>query len=264
VTYFGVLLRFIGLPILFLLAIALYDRRMGRSRPKAWRIWSAGAVLAAHVLVAIVYTTPWDNYLVANRIWWYDPSLVTGILIGWVPIEEYTFFVVQTCMAGLWLLLWMRRLRLPQDSFTASHTLRRASAVGVGVLWVAWLALLLAGWTPGLYMALLLVWFLPPIVLQLSFGADILWHHRRLVLAGLVPPFVYLCVVDALAISGGTWTINPENTVGLDLAGVLPLEEIVFFLVTSTLIVMGMVLMLAEESHIRANLMLSKMRGKMG
>ena len=81
---------------------------------------------------------------------------------------------------------------------------------------------------------------------------------RRLVLAGLVPPFVYLCVVDALAIKSGTWTISPAYTVGLDLLGVLPLEEIVFFLVTSTLISFGTVLMLARESHIRAGTRIGK------
>ena len=52
-------------------------------------------------------------------------------------------------------------------------------------------------------MELLLVWFLPPILLQLAFGADILWHHRRLVTVGVVPPFVYLCAVDAMAIRSG-------------------------------------------------------------
>ena len=107
-------------------------------------------------------------------------------------------------------------------------------------------------------MALLLVWFLPPIILQLAFGADILWHYRRLVLAGLVPPFLYLCLVDALAIHSGTWTINPAHTVGLDLAGVLPLEEISFFLLTNVLIVFGMVLMLARASHIRAGTRIGK------
>jgi lycopene cyclase domain-containing protein len=107
-------------------------------------------------------------------------------------------------------------------------------------------------------MALLMVWFLPPIVLQLAFGGDILWHYRRLIVLGLVPPFVYLCLVDAAAIHSGTWTINPQNTVGLDVAGILPLEEITFFLVTNVLIVFGIVLMLAQESHIRARTRVGK------
>ena len=38
-----------------------------------------------------------------------DPNLVTGLTIGWVPIEEYTFFIVQPILAGLWFLFWARR-----------------------------------------------------------------------------------------------------------------------------------------------------------
>ncbi len=99
-----------------------------------------------------------------------------------------------------------------------------------------------------------MVWFLPPILLQLGFGADILWHHRRLVSVALVPPTLYLWLVDGLAIRSGTWTINPQDTVGLDLFGVLPIEEATFFLVTNVLISFGIVLMLARESHQRAGL----------
>lgn len=250
-TYFGVLLRFIGPPLLALALFTLYEASRGRRMPPHFSTWPAWAVLGGHVVVALVYTTPWDNYLVATRVWWYEPSLVTGITLGWVPIEEYTFFVVQTLMAGLWLLAWMRRMPAPRSPFRPNGRVRWISAGATGLLWVVGLALLLAGWARGRYMALLLIWFLPPIILQVAFGADILWRYGRLVLLGVLPPFLYLCLVDLLAIGSGTWTINAENTVGLDL-GVLPLEEIVFFFVTSVLIGFGILLMLAVESHVRA------------
>jgi lycopene cyclase domain-containing protein len=257
VTYFGVLLWFIGPPTIVLSAFTLYEALRRHQAPPQFRTWSPWAVLLGHVVIALVYTTPWDNYLVANRVWWYEPSLVTGITIGWVPIEEYTFFVVQTWMAGLWVLTWMHHLPAPSEPFHRS-TLARWIAAGVcGALWLIWLALLLSSWTRGLYMALLLAWFLPPITLQLAFGADILWHYRRIVLIGLFVPLVYLCVVDAVAIGSGTWTINPDNTVGLYL-GVMPLEELIFFLLTSVLIASGMVLMLAQESHRRARTRIGK------
>ena len=251
-TYFGVLLRFVGPPLVILAAFAAYDLARNNKVAPHYRTWPVWAVLLGHVAIALVYTTPWDNYLVANRVWWYEPSLVTGIVFGWVPIEEYTFFVVQTLMTGLWIWLWMRRMPSPEREFTPNRLARWVSTGLGSIVWAIWLALLLIGWRRGWYMELLLVWFLPPILLQLAFGADILWHHRRLVLVGLVPPFLYLCAVDAIAIHSGTWTINPANTVGLDLLGVLPLEEIAFFLLTNVLIVFGIVLMLARESHVRA------------
>jgi len=252
VTYFGVLGRFVAPPLAILTGVTLYDLRCGRRLSPSFRTWPSWAILAAHVGVALLYTTPWDNYLVATRVWWYDPSLVTGITLGWVPIEEYTFFVVQTLLTGLWLLTWMRHAAPPGATLESRPRLRWIATAVAGALWLVWLALLLSGWGRGRYMALLLAWVIPPIALQLAFGADILWHYRRLVLTGMLPPFVYLCMVDAIAIGSGTWTINPERTLGVDVAGVLPLEEITFFLVTNLLIVFGMTLTLARESHVRA------------
>jgi putative membrane protein len=249
-TYFGVLLRFIGPPLVVLVAVTLYDRRH-RSLPEPFQTWPAWAILWGHVLIALVFTTPWDNYLVANRIWWYEPSLVTGITLWWVPIEEYTFFAVQTLMTGLWILALVRRLPVPDAPFRARPRARWVSFGLVAALWGVWVILLISAWSPGRYMALLLGWFLPPVLLQLAFGADILWHYRRLVLVALLVPTVYLCILDAAAIASGTWTISPHYTVGLEL-GVLPLEEMTFFLMTNVLIAFGVVLMLARESHVRA------------
>jgi putative membrane protein len=251
-TYFGVLLRFVVPPLVVLAGLTALDLRRGRRLPSAFHTWSPWTVLGAHVLAALIYTTPWDNYLVASGVWWYNPALVTGLRLGHVPIEEYTFFVLQTLLAGLWVLWWMRRLPVEVEPLTARRGLRRWTAAALGVLWAIWLALFAVGWMPGRYMALILVWALPPLVLQVAFGADILWRYRRLVLAGLLPVLAYLSLVDAIAIGGGTWTISADDTLGVKLGGVLPLEEFVFFVVTNTLIVFGMVLVLARESHERS------------
>ncbi len=242
-TYFGVLIAFIGVPLAVLAMATVYDARRGRASSRlAW------AVLLAHVLIALAYSTPWDNYLVATRVWWYAPALVTGITLGWVPIEEYTFFVVQTLLAGLWLLFWMRRLWPPAQPVVLHGCLRWITVAISIPLWFISLGVLVAGWMPGWYLALILVWAVPPIGLQLAFGADILWRHGRLVLLGVVPTTLYLWLVDDLAIGSGTWTINPDRILGLYLGGVLPVEEALFFLATNLLVVLGMTLALAPES----------------
>ncbi|NLE51627.1 MAG: lycopene cyclase domain-containing protein [Chloroflexi bacterium] len=246
-SYFGFLLRFVVIPILLLGALAWWDRRQGRALPESLRGVRPWIPLAAMVGIALLYTTPWDNYLVATKVWWYDPALVTGITLGWVPIEEYTFFVLQPLLSGLWLLWLARRVRA-RPAMTPRPGLRWGAVAAVGLVWAASAIILIDGWLPGNYLALELVWALPPIALQLAVGADILWHYRRLVAAAIVSATLYLAATDALAIHSGTWTINPERSLGLLIGGVLPVEELLFFFLTNTLLVFGTTLALAQET----------------
>jgi lycopene cyclase domain-containing protein len=220
-------------------------------------------VVLLHVVIAVLYTTPWDNYLVATRVWWYDPSLVTGITLGWVPLEEYTFFVLQTLLAGMWVLFLAGHVAPAGSSISPRASgIRMVATVAVMVVWAGAVSILLAGWGPGTYLALELSWALPPIALQLAFGADILWRYRRLVGLAIVPLALYLSLGDALAIGSGTWTINPEQSLEVLLGGILPLEELLFFLLTNTLVTFGVTLMLAPETVARVERMRERWRGR--
>ena len=264
-TYFGFLAIFIGIPLLIVGGLLWRDRRNGRTLPDSLQSWSPWTVIWGHVVVAVVYTTPWDNYLVATRVWWYDPELVTGIVIGWVPIEEYTFFIVQTLLVGMWLIWLAPRLAPGDEEPLGDGRWRWISTAVLGFIWLASVIVLLVGWRPGTYLGLELGWALPPIMLQTAFGADILWRYRRLVGTVIATSVLYLSATDALAIASGTWTINPEQTVQIYLGGVLPLEEFVFFLITSTLVAFGVTLVLARASQFRAEPALRLLkRGKHG
>jgi len=248
-TYFGFLLAFVVLPILALVALTYRDRRQGRMLPASFWL-SPRLGLAVMVVIAVTYTTPWDNYLVATGVWWYDPALVTGITLGWVPLEEYTFFVLQPVLTGLWLLFLARRVNT-DSPFIPRKSIRAGSAAVVGLVWVVSIILLFSGWRPGNYLSLELGWALPPIALQLGFGADILWRYRNLVVTAILTSTLYLGSMDALAIHSGTWTINPERSLGVLMGGILPVEEAVFFLLTNVLLVFGLTLALAKESIYR-------------
>jgi hypothetical protein len=65
---------------------------------------------------------------------------------------------------------------------------------------------------------------------------------------------LYLSAADAVAINLGTWTINPEKSSDLLLGGILPIEEFLLFLLTNTLITLGITLVVARESHQRFRL----------
>ncbi|MBX3015226.1 MAG: lycopene cyclase domain-containing protein [Caldilineaceae bacterium] len=251
-TYFAFLAWCVGIPLLILALLTWRDQRRGPTLPTSLQSWPATAVILAHISVAVLYTTPWDNYLVATGVWWYDPQLVTGLVLGWVPIEEYTFFVLQTLLTSLWVLYLARRLTVRAMLVPPFATyLRLGSTAVLGVLWVGSVIILATGWLPGTYLGLELVWALPPILLQLAFGADILWRYRRIVWWGIVVPTLYLSAGDVVAIGAGTWTIDPAQSTGIFLGG-LPMEEFVFFLLTNTLVTFGTLLVLAQESHQRA------------
>ena len=46
--------------------------------------------LIIHLIIAVLYTVPWDNYLIKNGIWYYDEKLITGTIFL-IPIGEYLF-----------------------------------------------------------------------------------------------------------------------------------------------------------------------------
>jgi lycopene cyclase domain-containing protein len=245
-TYLGFLMRFLLVPIMLFALLNWWDQRRAKALPVELRSFSPLKMLAILVAIALIYTTPWDNYLVATGVWYYNPQLVTGVVFGWVPLEEYIFFIVQPILVGLWL-LWLAR-RLPVPSEGGSVNARLISVTVVGVVWITSVIMLFAGWKPGTYLALELVWALPPILLQLFFGADTLVRHWRLALLTILPMTLYLSAADSLAISAGTWEIDAAQSLGILLGGRLPIEEFVFFMLTTVLVTFGLVLGIAEQS----------------
>jgi lycopene cyclase domain-containing protein len=103
-SYTLFLVLFVCIPIAIL---AIHLRRSVRR--------SHLVILAGLAVIAVLYTTPWDNYLVATGVWYYNTGLVLNKTIGYVPIEEYTFFILQSFLTGLFgLWLWKRFYK--QDS----------------------------------------------------------------------------------------------------------------------------------------------------
>jgi lycopene cyclase domain-containing protein len=242
-AYLTILGLFIGLPLVLLFGLAGHNKQILHRRA-AWG-------LLLHVILALVYTTPWDNYLISKGVWWYDEALLVGIKFGWIPLEEYMFFVMQTILTSLWLLA-LKRFIFSADAATIPRPgLRYGSVALLLLVWIISTIVLILEWKAGTYLAWILLWALPPILLQLAFGADILWTQRRFIFWAIAVPFLYLCFVDSIAIGSGTWTIDPAQSTHILAVGVLPIEEIVFFLVTNVLVVFGMTLILSSTSIAR-------------
>ncbi len=226
------------LPPIALMAAAF---RQPRGLEGDWRVrWAIPLIC----LIAFTYTTPWDNYLVAREVWWYGPDRVVAT-IGYVPVEEYLFFVLQPILTGLFLYQYLGRVSVQPttDSTRApwGGTLAFAGLTALGA------ALLLWGGDRGLYLGLILAWAPPVLAGMWLYDGETLWALRSTVLAATGIPTLYLWGADAVAIHSGIWTISPEYTTGWGLFG-LPIEEASFFLLTNLLVVQG-VLLLLYGSH---------------
>jgi lycopene cyclase domain-containing protein len=263
-TYFGFLLRFLVIPILVFLAITYWDHKRNKQINGFHNGRAVWIGIAVHVLLAVAYTTPWDNYLVATGVWYYNPDLVTGILLGYVPIEEYTFFVLETILAGLWWWFIARRFSPPRKEFRSNKTLVYVSTCVLFFLWLLFTYLFFFGAPNWTYLSIILCWALPPIIVQILFGADILWHYRKLVFWSVSVPGMYLSLMDIVALKNTTWSISPSQTTGILFFGTLPLEEVIFFFITNILLTFGMTLLLAIVSQERAVEIRSQIRAWRG
>ena len=201
----------------------------------------AAGVTAGLAGLAFVYTLPWDATLVARGVWAYGDGRVVATLAG-VPVEEVAFFAVQTVIAALWTLRAAFRSGhgavLPHRGGRAAQVAGAAAGAVLTALGAALLA------TPRtLYLGLILAWAGPPLAVQWGWGLDRLLGRWKIWALGVGVPALYLSTVDAVAIRNGVWAIAPETSTGWTVGG-LPVEEALFFVVTSALVVQGVLLAL--------------------
>lgn len=190
-------------------------------------------------LIAFVYTIPWDNYLVYRGVWTYGPERVLGT-IGYVPVEEYLFFLLQPLLTGLWLYRLLGRRPAPRPA--GRHARAGGALVYLG-LTAAGVLLLLSGRPAPLYLGLILAWAGPVLLGMWLYAGPHFWAYRRVFLPAVLLPTLYLWGADWVALRLGIWAIADAYSLGLDPLG-LPIEEATFFLVTNLLVVQGVMLFL--------------------
>ncbi|MFB6121660.1 MAG: lycopene cyclase domain-containing protein [Halobacteriaceae archaeon] len=232
------------LPALLLLAAVT---TVARRRSTRRTVWVRGAALAYWadvallVGLAVAYTAPWDNYLIAQGVWEYGPGRTLARL-NYAPVSEYVFFGGQTVLTALWLSALPAGRNPPtvrSRSGQHRHTERIAGVVGATVLFaVGWWLL---GTDATFYLGAILAWAAPVLALQWGVGAPALRDRYRTVALGAAVPTLYLSGVDRIAIHQGVWELSARYTTGVTVAG-LPVEEALFFLTTNLFVVQGLIL----------------------
>lgn len=66
--------------------------------------------------------------------------------------------------------------------------------------------------------------------LELVLGARV-WRQPRRLARALLPAFALFVVWDLWATNTGTWSFNPDYTIGITLPGGMAIEELIFFTV---------------------------------
>ena len=214
---------FVGVPLVSVLWIAFRKGKINQS--------NISGILALS-LIALIYTTPWDNYLIFRGVWTYPPDAVVGKL-GYVPLEEYGFMILQTWLAGVLFALLPFTKEIPSLHFSPLASL---PAFFLGVL-----GYFLLMSDQGTYAGLILVWACPPLALQWSLGLRALIGTYKVWLMPWALLIIYLCLADSFAISKGIWSLNPETRSGWEL-GNLPIEEALFFTFTNLFVFQGLCL----------------------
>lgn len=91
-TYARFLGLFVALPLGALLALWW----SGTVRRLPWK------AMLQLLLVVYLATAPWDNAAVKHGLWDFPEGKTWGIRLGYLPLEEYLFFGLQTLLTGLW------------------------------------------------------------------------------------------------------------------------------------------------------------------
>ncbi len=232
-TYRGYHARYTLPPLLLLILLAILLDRHAIGFPIA-------GVLA---LVAVVFTFPWDNAAVKRGMWEFPADRV-WFRVSHLPIEEVAFFVIQTVMVSIatsligiaWSTIVPTSTISPLSQFSMY-----AAGVTVGIGWI-----LACKHNVRTYGGHLLLWFLPIVVAQWIFGWGILAPRFVPILAATVGCSVYLVWTDVQAVRNGVWHFGASNVGAVRLFGVLPWEEVAFFVLTSLLVAQSTVLLLPE------------------
>ena len=232
-----------NLPLLSFLAVLSAE-----VRPRSGELQAAGFVL----LAVMLFTTPWDNLAAKWGIWGF-PREKFSLRIGYLPVEEYAFFVLQSVnvmLAVRAIFHFMPDWQLGQETEVGKWTLICLAASLIPWAFVAvQLRWLRRKCGPCVNYAVHLAWFLPVVYAQWVLAPPLFWGHAGLLALVTAVFGVYYTLADLVAVRAGTWFFDETQITGVKLGGVLPWEEIAFFFLTSLLVAQSYLLLLPEESR---------------
>jgi lycopene cyclase domain-containing protein len=236
-TYWGFHARF-NLPLVFLLG---WWANVPHWRFLEWMM--LGIVL----VLVMLFTAPWDNAAARAGMWRF-PKGRYWRKIGWLPVEEYLFFWLQSLVVVFAVVIWTGGGMGIFGEKALFLTPGRVQCAGL--LLLAWLATGIYLWhrPPARrwrYARHLFFWFAPLVLLQWILEPNVLAACSGLLAGVTIAIGTYYTWADTIAVRSGIWKLDETQITGARLPGGLPWEEAAFFYLTTLLVAQSAVLFLA-------------------
>lgn len=191
-------------------------------------------------IIAFLYTTPWDNYVIYCDTWKYSSDRVVAV-IGYAPIEEYMFFIIQTVLTSLWALLCVRWSTPCLNFNYDKRSYQLIRWVPITIFTMA----MIVGYKlaiPGqgtFYIGCILCWVFPAIIFMWYGGGNFFVKKIIPSTFAIVVPSLYLSWIDQLALKESVWHINEKTSLNIFVVEDLPIEEAFFFFIVNFIIVLA-------------------------
>ncbi len=216
-----------------------------------WTVSIAAGMRAVWLtaLIALVFTIPWDGHLIAEGAWAYPPDRVLWV-VGNIPIEEISFFVLMTMLTGILTLIFLKGAKQGNTAPWVEKwpVLAIYLLVSAGGWWM------LAQGGQWFYLGMILGFFMPVLALSWAVGGEHIARYAKPFWLSVACSSAYLWACDWFAIvRQNIWSVSLERSTGINFFG-LPLEEMVFFLVVNMVIAQSVMLF----SHPRFSKFLSR------
>jgi len=190
---------------------------------------------------SVIYTAPWDNWLIIHHVWWFDWNRCLGIAVGALPIEELCFYVLIVCLGGFWTSFLYEKMKPDFGAAPRRPMLKYGAAAVVSTIWVAdaiYLAYYTSAYPTAVFFAQCLIITLPALIVQLVVCGDLIWHRRKFALMATIPVGLWLTVTAGTSTFGtDMWTVNPLYSF-YRIPGLLPVEMLLFYQLAAALMVL--------------------------
>lgn len=233
-TYIEFLLIFTVIPIIILLFL------LRKNLDAVYLKW-----LLVVSVIAFTATSGWDNYAVYSGIWHFPEDKTLSIKLFYVPVEEYMFFFLQTFTTGLVQFIFIKKY------FNGSQ--KYFSFLLAAVLIFQTNEITKLPFDNFNYLFHLFSWGGFFILIQIIAGRKKIPKYISAIIIPSVIMTIYFSIADSISIGQGIWDFDPLQTTGIRIFNI-PLEEILFFLVTNILITEAMILFLPSKYLKRNNI----------